>query len=169
VRRWRAPALTGIALVLVLVAAEAVTSHSGGAADSARAPALPGEVLEGQRATVGSLQGKPAAINFWASWCPPCQHEAAGIEKLSMSLGDRAHIVGVNWNDTSSGAQSFIHRYGWTFPNLRDATGNVGDNYGIQGLPTTVVLDSSGRIYTTLRGPQTPQKIDAALRAASND
>jgi hypothetical protein len=62
--------------------------------------------------------------------------------------------VGVNWSDARSGARSFIRRYGWTFSNVRDGEGTVGNDYRLPGLPTTFVVDSSGRIRAELRGPQ---------------
>jgi hypothetical protein len=62
--------------------------------------------------------------------------------------------VGVDWSDARSGARSFISRYGWTFSNLRDAEGTVGNDYGLTGLPTTFVVDSTGHIRAVLRGPQ---------------
>ena len=144
--------------------AEITTGHAN--THRGRAPELPGEVLSGQSVDLGALEGDPTAINFWASWCPPCQREAPAIERLSTSLPRDTRLVGVDWNDTRSGAREFISRYGWTFTNLRDASGSVGNAYGIQGLPTTVIVDSKGRIAKTLRGPQTAQSIDAALRSA---
>jgi peroxiredoxin len=77
--------------------------------------------------------------------------------------------VGVNWEDLShANAIAFVHRYGWTFPNLRDPDGTVGRRYGITSfLPTTFVLDSAGRLRLTLRGPQTEQSLDAALKRVS--
>jgi len=62
--------------------------------------------------------------------------------------------VGVDWSDALPEARSFIEHNHWTFPNLRDGEGIVGNAYQLQGLPTTYVLDAKGRIRTTLRGPQ---------------
>lgn len=127
------------------------------------APALPSQVLVTPRVTVAKLRGKPALVNFWASWCDPCKREALAIEHFARNLRGRAQLVGVDWNDSASGAHAFIRRYRWTFPNLRDPDGLVGTDYGITGLPTTVVLDQQGRVATVLRGPQTVQALDRAL------
>jgi cytochrome c biogenesis protein CcmG, thiol:disulfide interchange protein DsbE len=164
VRRWRVPLAALTLLVAALVVAEVTTGHASSHRD--RAPELPAEVLAGEPVDLAALEGDPTAINFWASWCPPCQREAPAIEHLSTSLPKDTRLVGVDWNDTRSGAHDFISRYGWTFTNLRDSSGSVGDAYGIQGLPTTVIVDSKGRIAKTLRGPQTARAIDAALRSA---
>jgi cytochrome c biogenesis protein CcmG, thiol:disulfide interchange protein DsbE len=113
---------------------------------------------------LAALRGRPALVTFWASWCGPCEQEAPALERFSRSLGARAALVGVNWSDPSLfAARSFMKRYGWTFPNLRDPQGTTGLAYGVTGLPTTFVIDGAGRIQKTLRGPQTQQALSAAL------
>ena len=77
-------------------------------------------------------------------------------------------MVGVDWSDARSGATAFIRRYGWTFPNVRDGEGLVGNSYELTGLPTTFVLDAEGRIRRTLRGPQTEGSLRQALRAVES-
>jgi cytochrome c biogenesis protein CcmG, thiol:disulfide interchange protein DsbE len=163
-RRWRLPVAALSLLVAALVVAEVTTGHANSHRD--HAPELPGEVLSGEPVDLAALEGKPAVINFWASWCPPCHQEAPAIERLSTSLPSGTHLVGVDWNDSRSGAREFIEHYGWTFTNLRDTSGSVGDAYKIQGLPTTVIVDSKGRIAKTLRGPQTAHDVTTALRSA---
>jgi thiol-disulfide isomerase/thioredoxin len=112
------------------------------------------------------VTGKPALVVFWASWCEPCAREAPALERLSLAPLGRGRIIGVDWSDTLSDARSFIRRYSWTFPNLRDADGTVGSAYHIAGLPTSFVLDSSGRIRAELRGPQDERSLSRALRAS---
>ena len=130
---------------------------------SRAAPALPSQVLVSPRLTLANLRGKPALVNFWASWCDPCRREATAIEQFARDLHGRARLVGVNWNDSASGAHAFVSRYRWTFPNLRDPNGVVGANYGITGLPTTVLLDKRGQVVRVLRGPQTVGTLDRAV------
>jgi thiol-disulfide isomerase/thioredoxin len=102
-------------------------------------------------------------VNFFASWCTPCRKEAPQFDSLAHSLPNGAHFVAVNWNDSLSHAKAFVRQYGWHFPTLRDTDGTVGDRYGIQGLPTTFILTSDGRISQTLRGPQDAATIRKAL------
>ena len=153
-------ALLAAALVVAEVTTGRASSHRG------RAPELPGEVLAGRPVDLGALEGDPTAISFWASRCSPCRHEAPALEHLSTTLPEGARLIGVDWNDTRSGAREFISQYGWTFTNLRDPSGSVGGAYGIRALPATVIVDSKGRIAKTLRGPQTAHAIEAALRSA---
>jgi len=152
-------------LVVAGIAAAELLSGSGGVARAA--PRLPRQTLVPPRVTVADLRGKPAAINFWASWCDPCRNEAAGIAALARSFHGRARLVGVDWSDSVTGARAFVRRYGWRFPVLRDANGAAGDAYGIRGLPTTFILDARGRIAQVLRGPQSPAAIRRALAGVS--
>jgi thiol-disulfide isomerase/thioredoxin len=159
-----------LAGMLVLVAALAVALVLGLASHSTSgrlAPALPHESLVGGPVTLTSLlagsKGRPALVVFWASWCGPCAQEASTLERFSNSAIGRDRIVGVNWSDARAGAMKFISRYAWTFPNVRDAEGLVGNAYRLTGLPTTYVLDSAGRIRAVLRGPQSQRSLSRAL------
>lgn len=162
-----------LGLVVVSVAAIAALAVFGLSSDDSAqgrpAPLLPRERLSGQRTTLKSLlssaAGRPSLVLFWASWCGPCEKEAPAVERFAESGVGRGRIVGVDWNDGLSGAKSFIAENRWTFPNVRDSEGTVGDAYRLAGLPTTFVLDGRGRIRATLRGPQSEASLDGALSA----
>ena len=157
--------MTLVALIVGgVVAAEVLTAGSDSSARPA--PELPSQVLSGKRVDLASLRGKPAVVNFWASWCGPCKDEAPELERFSESLGDRATLVGVDWNDAEDNAREFIEKSGWSYPILRDPSQKVGTEYGLTGLPTTFVLNSDGDIVETLQGPQTFETLEQALAAA---
>jgi cytochrome c biogenesis protein CcmG, thiol:disulfide interchange protein DsbE len=159
-----------VVAALVIGALAAVELLSGGGdGDRAgrRPPELPTEVLTRPRVTLASMRGKPAVVNFWASWCGPCIKEAPELRRFAAGLHDRGTLVGVDWNDRASGARDFIRKSRWTFSNLRDADGDIGNRWGLSGLPNTFVLDESGRIVRVLRGPQTVTSLERALSAAS--
>ena len=161
----RAVPILAAALVVGLIVFEVASSSSGGKREPA--PPLPTAVLRGPKTTLADLRGKPALVNFWASWCDPCRKEAPELERLSRSLHGDAALVGVDYTDRPGNARDFIQQYGWTFPVLSDPDGIYGARYRFSGLPTTVVLDSRGRIVETLRGPQTEADLRQALDAAS--
>jgi cytochrome c biogenesis protein CcmG, thiol:disulfide interchange protein DsbE len=164
VRRFVVPAV-GLVLVAGLVAFEALSADSG---DQGKpAPPLPQAVLQAPKVSLASLRGEPALINFWASWCEPCRQEAPELERLQRSLRG-ARLVGVDYTDREDSGRRFVHHYGWTFPILDDPDGIYGARYKLNGLPTTVVLDSRGRIVETLRGPQTATELRQALRSAES-
>lgn len=161
---WTLLALAVIALAVFGLSSK--SSPPGGR----RAPALPHEQLVGTPATLSSLiagaGGHPVAVLFWASWCGPCKKEAPEIERFAKTDAGSGRIVGVDWSDSASEARSFIAHYHWSFPNLRDGEGTVGNSYRLTGLPTTFVLDATGHIRATLRGPQTQAALGGALAAA---
>lgn len=136
------------------------------------APALPRERLAGPPVSLAALtaggDGHPAIITFWASWCGPCAREAPALERFSLSAAGRGRLVGVDWSDSLSGARSFIRRYAWTFANLRDSEGTVGNDYRLTGLPTSFVVDASRHIRAELRGPQDERSLTRALASVAH-
>jgi thiol-disulfide isomerase/thioredoxin len=153
-------ALVALVAVAALAAVEVATRSGGDSGSRRAAPALPTQVLSGRPVTVADLRGRPAVVNFWASWCAPCRKEAAVLRRLA-DAGVR--VVAVDWGDDAAAARAFVRRHGWKFPVLRDRTNTIGDDYRLVGLPTTFVLDRRGRIAATLRGPQTVASIRRAL------
>jgi cytochrome c biogenesis protein CcmG/thiol:disulfide interchange protein DsbE len=161
---------------LVLVAALAVAAVLGLASHSdtgSPAPALPREALSGAPVTLASLlagaHGRPALVVFWASWCGPCHEEAPELERFARSPVGRGRIVGVDWSDPSrTDARKFMRRYAWTFPNLRDGEGLVGNDYHLRVLPTTFVIDAQLRVRAVLRGPQSQRSLRAALAGVAS-
>jgi thiol-disulfide isomerase/thioredoxin len=152
-------------LIAAVAAALAVGLASSRSASVGRlAPALPRERLAGPRPASGAGR---AVVVFWASWCEPCAREAPALRRFSLSAAGRGHLIGVDWSDPLAGARAFIRRYRWTFANVRDAEGTVGNAYRVSGLPTTFVLDASGRIRAELRGPQDERSLRRALASVS--
>ena len=163
-----------IALVIVAVAVLAVfgLASNRSASLGRKAPALPREHLAGPNVTLASVlasaHGRATLVVFWASWCGPCVREAPAIERFSESSSGRGRVVGVDWSDALSGARSFIAHHAWTFANVRDSEGTVGNAYRLTGLPTTFVLDSSGHIRAALRGPQDAGTLARAMASVTH-
>jgi cytochrome c biogenesis protein CcmG/thiol:disulfide interchange protein DsbE len=148
----------------VIVALFLFGFRSEGGREGRVAPALPSTSLNGPPVTLAAFRGKPVFVVFWASWCGPCHDEAPALERFSRSAAGRGHLVGVDWNDPQIGqARTFIRHYRWTFPVLRDSEGFIGGRYGLANLPTTFLIDASGRIRETLPGPQTEHSLQTAL------
>lgn len=165
----RGRAIGWISLLAIAAVALAVfgLASNRSAVSGRLAPALPREHIGGPPATLHSLlagaHGHTSLVVFWASWCGPCAKEAPALERFALSPAGRGRIVGVDWSDARSGALSFLHHYSWTFPNLRDGEGLVGNSYRMTGLPTTFVLDGHGRIRLALRGPQSQSSLQQAM------
>jgi cytochrome c biogenesis protein CcmG/thiol:disulfide interchange protein DsbE len=163
-RRWALTAL--LAAALVAVAIPALRSAPGRVLR--RAPALPGEVLSGRAVSLASLRGKPVFINFWASWCNPCNREARALERFARLAPQHAVVVGIDLNDTLAGARTFVRRYGLTYSILRAGGDAISSAFGLETLPTTFVIDRRGQIAATLNGPQTVATLTGALAAAAS-
>lgn len=166
-RKDRSPLIT-IALAFVLVAGLVALALAWPRSTTAvrPAPALPTRALQGKAVTLASLRGRPALVNFFASWCPPCVREAPGFQRAYARLHGHVGVVAVDWVDGRSSGLSFLERYHWTVPVLEDPHGTAGYAYGIAGLPTTFVLDARGRILKRLSGPQTAASLVAAAERA---
>jgi cytochrome c biogenesis protein CcmG/thiol:disulfide interchange protein DsbE len=153
-------------VVAAIVVAE-LASGSGSTDTGRAAPPLPAKALRPPGTDLAALRGKPALVDFFASWCGPCAEEAPTLRKLSTSLGDRATVVAVDWDDAGGPARAFVRKHGWTFPVLADTSGEAGEKYGLVGLPTSFVLDPQGRIVATFRGPQSEARLRQALLEAA--
>ncbi len=165
-RRQRALIAGVLAIAVAALVVFGLSSNKSGPVGR-RAPELPREHLTGPPATLDSVlataHGRPTLVTFWASWCGPCAREAPALERFSRSAAGRGRLIAVDWSDALFGARSFLKRYRWTFPVLRDSEGTVGNDYRITGLPSTFVLDASGRIRSVLRGPQDAASLARAM------
>jgi peroxiredoxin len=114
-------------------------------ATSGTAPAFTLTGTDGRQVTLASLAGKPAVINFWAGYCPPCRVEMPLLEKrVGQSSG--ARLVLVDEGDSSQSARDFLSSLGISQPALLDSNLAVGHAYGAIALPTTVFVRSDGTI-----------------------
>jgi cytochrome c biogenesis protein CcmG, thiol:disulfide interchange protein DsbE len=154
------------AVIVVFVIIEVLSGTSRDSGSRRAAPPLPPTPLTGKAITLAQLRGKPALINFWASWCGPCRKEAPELQRFSRTLGGKARLVGVDYTDDAASARAFARQAGWAYPLLRDPNGTYGDRYGLNGLPATAVLDPKGRIVAVLKGPQSVATLQAALADA---
>lgn len=155
------------AVVVAVFAALALLVVISSSSPSTRAaPALPAQVLQGRPLTLAALRGKPALIEFFASWCDPCVSEAPALAQTEHAVRGRANVVAVDWSDSPRYAMAFIRRFHWPFPVLADPHGSSGYAYGIHGLPSGFVLDPDGRIVRNFIGPQPAHKLVAAIDQA---
>jgi cytochrome c biogenesis protein CcmG, thiol:disulfide interchange protein DsbE len=113
---------------------------------------LPALGAAGNR-SLASLRGKVVVLNFWASWCEPCQVEAPLLERAQSQLErHRATVLGVSYLDASPDSQAFMRRYHLTYPNLRDNNGTFAHAYGTNQLPESFIVDRRGDVVALSRG-----------------
>jgi thiol-disulfide isomerase/thioredoxin len=130
------------------------------------APPLPTRTLSGKPTTLADLRGHAAVVVFFASWCPPCKHEAPAVARFARSPAGRGRVVAVDYVDGSNW-RGFVRQYRWSFPVLDDSSGETGDAFRIHDLPTVVFLDREGRIVSTISAPQTVGSLTRGLSAAA--
>jgi thiol-disulfide isomerase/thioredoxin len=106
----------------------------------------------GRTLALSSFSGRPIVIDFFASWCPPCRQEAPALAALMRRYGARVYAISVAEQDRSSAAAAFALRAGWTWPVALDPNRSVALSYGVVGLPTVFLLDTSHRIVGEFQG-----------------
>lgn len=110
--------------------------------------------LDGKTVKLSDYRGKPVMLNFWATWCPPCRSEMPDMEKFHQDTD--IVILAVNLTSQESNLQSvhdFIDELGLTFTIPLDETNEVATNYQIQPIPTTFMIDKTGKIHHKQFGP----------------
>jgi cytochrome c biogenesis protein CcmG, thiol:disulfide interchange protein DsbE len=128
-------------------------------------PVAPGATLarpnlgEPGKTTLASLRGKVVILNFWASWCPPCEAESPLLERVQQQLvksGDGT-VLGATFNDTTTDAKTFMKDHGLTYPNVQDIGTDLAKEFGTNKLPETFVIDPQGKIVAISRGQVTDE------------
>lgn len=103
---------------------------------------------EGNEVHLSDYIGKPIVLNFWASWCGPCQMEMPDFQEAYLELGDSIAFLMVNMTDgfreTVTVASEFIAEKGYTFPVFYDKASDAAAVYGVYSLPTTYFIDADG-------------------------
>jgi cytochrome c biogenesis protein CcmG, thiol:disulfide interchange protein DsbE len=130
-------------------------------------PALTGTTLSGARFDLADLHGKPTFLNFWQSYCGPCQNEAPQLTSFSKALHGRANLIGVDVQDTRHAALSFVHKYDWGYPQLPVSDITLVERFGVIGFPTTLILNGRGQVIDKITGETTARAL--ALKLAAVD
>jgi cytochrome c biogenesis protein CcmG/thiol:disulfide interchange protein DsbE len=130
-------------------------------------PAFAGTTLEGDQFSSADLAGKPAIVNFWASYCiPSCVDEHPVLLDIAARHAGELRMVGVLVNDTVDGARGFLDRYGQvSWPNLLNVDGGISIDYGVTGPPETFFVDAGGIVVARHVGPLTAEVVAAQLAA----
>lgn len=163
-RRVTPTAIAALAMVFGLIALLAYGVVAGGSDDSLdhavrggerpAAPVRPGLEVGGKRQiSLARHRGDVVALNFWASWCKPCEQEAPALERAFKKYRDRGFVVlGADMDDITRNALDFKRKFGVTYPLFRYTSDDAARDYGTRQLPETFMIDRRGRITAIHRG-----------------
>jgi cytochrome c biogenesis protein CcmG/thiol:disulfide interchange protein DsbE len=165
-------AVLAIALVALLgygVLAKGEDTSLDDAVANGQRPVAPSRVLPvlGEQGTMSlaDFRGKVVVLNFWASWCTPCQDEAPVLDAAHKRLEkeDAGTVLGVTYREASPNSMKFVREQNVPYPSLRDVEADLAEDYGTHKLPETFVIDREGRIAAIARGQVDSATMDRML------
>ena len=171
--RWVAGAVLLVMVVVGIVLATRTPQEATAVASpllGRQAPSFTGRDLQtGAPVSLAAFRGHYVVVNFFASWCIPCQEEAPDLSRFHYEqthTAGGADMVSVVFHDTSSTARTFLQENGDLWPAVADPGGTIAELYGVTAPPTTFVIDPAGRVTAVLVGPATQNNLETFVKAA---
>ncbi|MCK5633588.1 MAG: TlpA family protein disulfide reductase [Anaerolineales bacterium] len=119
-----------------------------------RVPDLILTTFEGDEINFADLHGQIIVVNFWASWCKPCEQEAVELEQAYQVYKDQGVVfLGVDYVDTETEARAYLAKFGITYPNGPDLGTRISQAFRIIGVPETYIIGPDGRLAAAKIGP----------------
>ncbi|QFT89454.1 Thiol-disulfide oxidoreductase ResA [Bacillus sp. THAF10] len=126
--------------------------------------------LEGNEIMLSDYEGKGVFLNFWGTWCKPCEREMPFMESQYQKYKDQGvEIIAVNIQETNLAVERFRDRHGLSFPIPMDKRDQVRQAYGIMPLPTTILLDENGTVVKKSSGELSDAEIQAFMESIKPD
>ena len=123
--------------------------------------------LAGNPIKLSDFRGKPVLLNFWASWCGPCQMEMPDFQEFYENYGDKVHFVIVNLTDgqqeTVESASAFIAEKGYTFPVYYDTDIDAAMHYGVSAVPVSYFINAEGRFVAWAQGAMSADMLQQGM------
>jgi thiol-disulfide isomerase/thioredoxin len=157
--RWIAATAAGVALVACSPGPKFPYTDISGVM-----PRIEGPAVAGGSVSPAAYRGKVVLVSFWASWCSPCRKDQPALETLWRQVQDQGvAFVGVDYKDGVVLGRRFIREFGVTYPSVSDPSGRLGASFNIPSLPTTILVDSYGRMRFSLVGPLDTRVVRALI------
>ena len=115
--------------------------------------------LNGNNINISDYKGKKVFVNFWATWCPPCNQEIPYINQISKENQDEIKVITVNLGEEKDTVQKYIKQKGYDMTVLLDSNGDVADTYMIYSIPTSYLLDTNGNIVDKHTGTMSMEEL----------
>jgi cytochrome c biogenesis protein CcmG, thiol:disulfide interchange protein DsbE len=135
-----------LAVLLAIVGLALLRNQQGPVQIGKAAPDFSLTTFDGDQIDMADLRGKVVVLNFWASWCIPCEQEAADLEEAWRNYQPRGDVVflGIDWTDTEPKAMQYLEKFDITYPNGPDLGTRISQAYRTTGVPETYVIDQQG-------------------------
>lgn len=154
-----------VAAVLLLAACAGGGANPSIAKEGAPAPQWSLKSNYGIVLSQANLKGQAVYLNFFATWCPPCNAEAPGIETLYKKYAKQGlMVVGVDEQETAAKAALFRKEHNLTYPTVVDNTSVLRDAYAVNGLPVHVFIGRDGVVKKIVTGEMDQPAIEAAIK-----
>lgn len=125
-----------------------------------QAPDFVLEDMNGNNVQLSDLRGKGVFLNFWGTWCKPCEKEMPYMERQYSHFKNLGvEILAVNIGESDIAIESFVNRHALTFPILKDKDRTVTEAYDITPIPTTFLIDKNGKVLKVITGSMTERDI----------
>ena len=120
-----------------------------------RVPEFSMTTFDGQTIKTSDFAGKVIVVNFWASWCKPCEQEARELEQAYQYYKKSGDVVflGLAYVDTEPNSLAYLERFGVTYPNGPDLATQVSQMFRVRGVPETFIIDRQGKLAYFKAGP----------------
>ena len=130
------------------------------------APDFTLQTLDGDTLTLSDLQGKAVVLNFWATWCPPCQAEMPELQSAHDAYESGGLVVlGVNQAEDRATVQAFLDERNLSFPVVLDSQYEASQLYQVNSLPTTFFIDRDGIIREIVVGQMNAALLKQQVRS----
>ncbi len=145
----------GVLGLLAILALGLRRSQQGPVSVGDKVPNFTLTTFDGETINLTDLQGKVVVLNFWASWCKPCEQEAADLESAWRTYQPRGDVVflGVDYVDTEPEARGYLEKFGITYPNGPDLGTRISQAFRIRGVPETYIIDQDNVLQAVQIGP----------------
>jgi peroxiredoxin len=134
------------------------------------APNFKLEGLDGKSISLADLKGKVIVLDFWATWCGPCRLSLPHLDKLYQAQKEKGlQVFALDQQEGKDEVEAFVKKTGLTVPVLLDSEGKVGNQYGVTGIPQTVVIGKDGkiaRIFVGFDPDSSPAELEKAVEGA---